>query len=123
MTVYIKGVREAPAPTDGRRVLVDRLWPRGLTKEAVAHDDWLPQLGASPELRRWYGHDTTRYEEFEHRYRQELERSDALTDLVDLVAEYPTVTLLVDSRDVAHSKAAVLRDLVTASDARPSPPG
>lgn len=119
MTVYIKGVRETPAAADGRRVLVDRLWPRGLTTEAVAHDDWLPQLGASRELRRWYGRDATRYEEFEHRYRQELEHSGALADLAEIVAEHPTVTLLVDSRDVAHSKAAVLRDLVAPAGGAP----
>lgn len=113
MTIDIKSVRDAPCEADGYRVLVDRLWPRGLTKEAVAHDVWLKEVGASGELRRWFRGDPSRFEAFEHRYRQELECGEALADLRRICREHASVTLLVDSREPERSKAAVLRDLLT----------
>ena len=92
------------------RVLVDRLWPRGLTKVDAALDDWLKDVAPSTELRRWYGHDVERFEEFARRYRVELRRPPAsigMERLIDLVRA-KTVTLLTATRDVEHSGAWVL---------------
>jgi uncharacterized protein YeaO (DUF488 family) len=108
--VRIRRVYEAPAPDDGRRVLVDRIWPRGLTKDAAAVDEWLKAVAPSAELRRWYGHDPGRFAEFSQRYGRELadpERSGALAHLQELARSGP-VTLLTATRDVDHSQAAVL---------------
>jgi uncharacterized protein YeaO (DUF488 family) len=108
--VRVRRVYEAPAPDDGRRVLVDRIWPRGLSKDAAAVDEWLRAVAPSTELRRWYGHDPRRFAEFSQRYGRELadpDRAGALAHLHDLARSGP-VTLLTATRDVDHSQAAVL---------------
>ncbi|KJK59260.1 DUF488 domain-containing protein [Saccharothrix sp. ST-888] len=99
-------------PADGVRVLVDRVWPRGLRKDAGAFDVWMKDVAPSTELRRWYGHDPERYREFRRRYLTELrdpDHQDALRSLADLADRGP-LTLLTASRDVDHSQAAVLAD-------------
>ncbi len=99
---------------DGLRVLVDRIWPRGLTKESADLDEWCKQIAPSTELRKWYGHDPERFEEFGHRYRSELEepeRAEALTHLRELT-ERRVVTLLTASKAVDISEAAVLAELL-----------
>ena len=99
---------------DGLRVLVDRIWPRGLTKESADLDEWCKQVAPSTELRKWYGHDPERFEEFEQRYRSELEepeRAEALTHLRSL-AERRVVTLLTASKAVEISEAAVLAEVL-----------
>jgi uncharacterized protein YeaO (DUF488 family) len=104
-------VYDADAPA-GTRVLVDRLWPRGVTKDEARLDEWLKDAAPSTELRRWYGHDPTRFDEFAHRYRKELAEppaADAVRHLTDLGQAGP-VTLLTATRDVKHSGAHVLRD-------------
>ena len=96
----------------GYRVLVDRLWPRGITKADAALDEWLKDAAPSTELRRWYGHDPRRFEAFARRYRAELEQppaSDAVQHLLQL-ARTRSVTLLTATRDVEHSGAQVLLD-------------
>jgi uncharacterized protein YeaO (DUF488 family) len=108
--VHVKRVYEAPGPDDGTRVLVDRIWPRGLSKERVALDLWLKAVAPSNDLRRWYGHDPARFDEFARRYKAELatsERSDALRRLRELTSAGP-VTLLTATGDVERSQAAVL---------------
>jgi uncharacterized protein YeaO (DUF488 family) len=108
--VRVRRVYDAPAGDDGHRVLVDRIWPRGLSKEKAAVAEWLKAVAPSPELRRWYGHDPERFGEFRRRYEQELrdpERSQALAHLRGLSSSGP-VTLLTATRDVEHSQAAVL---------------
>lgn len=98
----------------GTWVLVDRLWPRGVSKEEEPWDEWDKDVAPSSELRTWYHHDDRLYDEFARRYRTELERSpgaDALAHLVDLARSGP-LTLLTASKDVAHSDATVLRDIV-----------
>jgi len=105
----------------GYRVLVDRLWPRGITKVDAALDEWLQDVAPSTELRRWYGHDVTRFEEFARRYRAELRRhpaSNAVQHLIEL-AKTRTITLLTATRDVEHSGARVLQERLT-SRASPS---
>ncbi|MCB1015219.1 MAG: DUF488 family protein [Acidimicrobiales bacterium] len=94
------------------RVLVDRLWPRGVTRDAAALDEWCADLAPSTGLRRWYGHDPARFAEFSRRYRAELTRppaSDVVTRLLAIAATRP-VALVTATRDVEHSGARVLRD-------------
>jgi uncharacterized protein YeaO (DUF488 family) len=108
--VHARRVYEEPAPSDGRRVLVDRLWPRGLSKERARLDEWLKSVAPSDDLRRWYGHEPGRFTEFTRRYHAELadpERAEALRHLRD-EARSGTVTLLTATRDLEHSEAEVL---------------
>lgn len=111
-TVRIRRVYDAPQREDGQRVLVDRLWPRGLAKDAAAMDEWLKAVAPSDELRRWYGHDPERFGEFSRRYAGELTdpgRAVALAHLRDLARAGP-LTLLTATRDLEHSQAAVLAE-------------
>lgn len=109
------------AGDSGYRVLVDRLWPRGLTKAQAALDEWLTDAAPSSKLRRWYGHRVERFEEFARRYRDELRHppaSAAVDRLVELAREQP-VTLLTATRDVEHSGALVLHQVLTRRASRP----
>ena len=111
-TVRARRVYEAPDAADGRRVLVDRLWPRGLAKAAAHIDEWLKAIAPSDELRRWYGHNPVKFGEFRRRYGDELrepERAAALAHLRELAAAGP-VTLLTATRDLEHSQAADLAE-------------
>jgi uncharacterized protein YeaO (DUF488 family) len=110
--VRARRVYDEPEPSDGRRVLVDRLWPRGLAREAAHIDEWLKAIAPSDELRRWYGHDPAKFDEFRRRYGDELqepERAGALLHLRELAAS-GQVTLLTASRDLEHSQAADLAE-------------
>jgi uncharacterized protein YeaO (DUF488 family) len=115
--VRARRVYEPAEASDGRRVLVDRLWPRGLSKAAAAFDEWLPAVAPTTALRRWYGHDPARVDEFAARYRAELsspEPAAALASLRALRRRGP-VTLLTATKTLDHSHAAVLAG-VLASD-------
>lgn len=117
--VKLKRVYEGRDDGDGRRVLVDRLWPRGLRKQDAAVDIWLRDVAPSDRLRRWYGHDPERYGEFAERYRAELDdasRAAALMQLREFVAAGP-VTLLTATRDLALSQATVLAEVLAESAA------
>jgi uncharacterized protein YeaO (DUF488 family) len=110
--VRARRVYDEPEPSDGRRVLVDRLWPRGLAREAAHIDEWLKAIAPSDELRRWYGHDPAKFDEFRRRYGDELqepERAGALLHLRELAAS-GQVTLLTATRDLEHSQAADLAE-------------
>ncbi|HEY6279031.1 MAG TPA: DUF488 family protein [Streptosporangiaceae bacterium] len=112
--VRLRRVYDEPEPADGRRVLVDRLWPRGLSRDRAAVDDWLRAVAPSDELRRWYGHEPGKFGDFRQRYQQELrtpEGSAALGQLRELARSGP-VTLLTATRDLQHSQAAVLAELL-----------
>ena len=112
VTVRLKRVYEDPSPADGRRVLVDRLWPRGVTKERAAIDLWLKEVAPTTELRRWFGHDPARWPEFRRRYREELRgRAPELAELAGLAAA-GTVTLVYGARDQERNAAVVLKDVV-----------
>jgi len=112
MTIRLKRAYEPPEAGDGTRVLVERLWPRGLSKERAAVDLWLKDVAPSPELRRWYGHDIDRWPEFRRRYREELlGHEDDLAHLRRLAREGP-VTFVFGSRDLEHSSAILLREVV-----------
>jgi uncharacterized protein YeaO (DUF488 family) len=112
--IQLKRAYDAPEASDGTRVLVDRLWPRGLSKARARIDLWLKEVAPSTELRVWYGHVPERFEEFRRRYLRELEGAaarEALDRLRDL-ARRGTVTLIVAARDSAHSEGAVLCELL-----------
>jgi uncharacterized protein YeaO (DUF488 family) len=101
-----------PSPDDGTRVLVDRLWPRGLSKADAQIDHWMKELAPSPELRRWFGHDPRRWDEFRRRYQTELsDKAEQLDRLRTLAREGP-LTLVFGARDEQHNQAVVLRDLL-----------
>lgn len=117
MTVNVKRIYEDPSSADGRRVLVDRLWPRGLRKEDAALDVWLRDVAPSQELRRWYGHDPDRFDEFAERYRAELAdtgAAEALAELREYVSAGP-VTLLTAVRDLNYAHTAVLAEILRES--------
>jgi uncharacterized protein YeaO (DUF488 family) len=107
--INLKRAYVQPAPEDGFRVLVERLWPRGLKKEALALDLWLKDIAPSPELRRWFGHDPAKWEEFCRRYWAELrDRPDAVKVLREKLGE-GDVTLVYGSRDQEHNAAVALK--------------
>ncbi|HET8727650.1 MAG TPA: DUF488 domain-containing protein [Alphaproteobacteria bacterium] len=110
--VQLKRAYDPPSPEDGRRVLVDRLWPRGLARADAKIDLWLKDAAPSAELRRWYGHDPARWPEFRERYLAELAANpEPLKTLRDLLRQGP-VTLLFAKRDVEHNNAMVLKEAV-----------
>lgn len=111
--IGIKRVYEPRSSGDGWRILVERLWPRGVRKEDLHADSWEKEVAPSSELRKWYGHDVSRWPEFRRRYRKELSgNSDAWRHILD-TARKRKVTLLFSARDVEHNSAVVLRDYLT----------
>jgi uncharacterized protein YeaO (DUF488 family) len=106
----IKRTYDPPAGGDGRRILVERLWPRGMTKDAVAADAWIKDVAPSTELRRWFGHRVDRWEEFRRRYRRELAANPSAWAPILDAQRHRTVTLLYSANDVLHNGALVLRD-------------
>lgn len=115
--VRVHRIYEQAGADDGVRVLVDRVWPRGVRKDAAELDVWLKDVAPSTELRKWYGHVAEKFPEFEKRYREELATSTALAALNHLraLADESTVTLLTATKDVKHSQAAVLAGLLRES--------
>jgi uncharacterized protein YeaO (DUF488 family) len=108
----VKRVYDAPADDDGVRVLVDRVWPRGLSKEKARIDHWLKEVAPSTALREWFGHDPARWTEFRRRYRAELKQTpEPLKALHSLVRGKPT-TLLYGARDKQHNQAVVLAEIL-----------
>lgn len=110
--VRMKRVYEAASPSDGKRILVERLWPRGVRKEAAALDDWMRDIAPSPELRRWYGHDPSRWEGFRERYAAELASNAEGVGALRKLALTGPLTLVFAARDPEHSSAAVLRQAI-----------
>ena len=111
MNIQLKRAYEAPAKSDGQRVLVDRLWPRGVAKANAALDGWLKDVAPSTELRKWFGHDPDKWTEFKQRYRKELKDNPAWDELVAL-AKKGTLTLVYAAKDSAHNEAVVLKSLL-----------
>jgi len=112
MTFTTKRVYEEPSADDGFRVLIDRLWPRGLRKDAAALDLWLKDVAPSSDLRRWWNHDAARMEEFAERYRAELTDSPALDELRDAGRDHDQVTLLYAAHDPAVNHARILLEVL-----------
>ena len=108
--VRIKRAYEPPSPNDGTRVLVDRLWPRGVKKAAAGISQWMKEIAPSNELRKWFGHDPERWEEFRRRYKAELaQKRELVGQLRDLARKGP-LTLVYSAHDEAHNQAVVLRE-------------
>ena len=112
MKIKIKRVYEQPDKDDGVRILVDRLWPRGLTKEKAAVDLWLKEIAPSTELRKWFGHDPEKWSSFRRRYETEIRHNDDLIKLLKQRARYRTVTLVYGARDQKHNEALVLKQFL-----------
>ena len=109
-TIRLKRAYEPASKDDGLRILVERLWPRGLSKEKAAIDLWLKEIAPSPELRKWYGHDTSRWDEFRRRYLAEIEvKGEMLSDLKQRIKAGP-VTFVYAARDEEHNSALVLKE-------------
>ena len=112
MTVFIKRAYEPADAGDGRRILVDRLWPRGVNRDDLAVDLWLKEVAPSAELRKWFGHEAAKWSEFQRRYRAELDGSAAFAELRQ-AAKGHKVTLIYAARDTEHNNAVVLQQLLT----------
>lgn len=112
--ILIKRAYESPSQDDGYRILVDRLWPRGLTKEEAHADLWLRDIAPSTELRKWYGHDPKKWDEFSLRYREELsEKKMILHQIKFLEKEHGHITLLFAGRDTSHTHALVIKQILS----------
>ncbi len=109
----IKRIYDEPAAGDGYRVLVDRLWPRGVAKDRAKIDLWMKEIAPGDELRKWFSHDPERWDEFRKRYREELNgRQEELEKLRRIVREHAVVTLLFAAKDELHNNAAALREMI-----------
>jgi uncharacterized protein YeaO (DUF488 family) len=112
MTIQLKRVYEAPSKSDGTRILVDRLWPRGLTKEKARVDLWLKEVAPSNELREWFAHDPAKWPEFKARYKAELKHNASQLALLKQAITRGDATLLYGAKDTEHNEAVVLQDLL-----------
>lgn len=113
MSIQLKRVYEPAEPGDGYRVLIDRLWPRGVSKGRAAVDLWAKEVAPTPALREWFDHRPERFDEFRVRYIAELEQNGAVGELRDAIGEHPQVTLVYAAKDEVHNHAVVLVDYLT----------
>ena len=113
--IKLKRVYEKPSPGDGTRVLVERLWPRGVSKERAAVDHWCRDIAPSPELRKWYSHDVSKWEEFRERYVKEVDRE--LLERLAALSRKGDLTLVFATKDAERSSAAVLQEMLQNGDA------
>ena len=111
--IHIKRAYEPHAKTDGFRVLVDRLWPRGIKKEDAAVGEWAKDLAPTNELRKWFGHDPERWKEFQQKYKAELKNNPAVNSFVDAHKNEKTITLVYSAKDEAHNQAVVLQNYLS----------
>lgn len=115
MKIQLKRIYEKPEPADGMRVLVDRLWPRGISKEKGKIDLWLKEIAPSAVLRKWFNHDPEKWPAFKEKYHQELEKNPySYNKLKELLQKEKAVTLLYSAKDQKHNQAVVLKELLTA---------
>jgi uncharacterized protein YeaO (DUF488 family) len=113
--VKLKRAYEPPAADDGMRILVDRLWPRGISKERAAIDQWMKEISPSTELRKWFGHDPARWNEFRRRYAKEVRQNTDLLDQLRSLARQGPITLIYSAHDEEHNDAVELRHLILGS--------
>ena len=113
----LKRAYDPPASSDGVRILVDRLWPRGVSKEKASLDEWEKDIAPSTELRKWFGHDPERWAEFQRRYRAELREHDDILKRIRALAKSHTVTLVYSAHDEEHNDAVVLKDVLLGRNA------
>lgn len=112
--IHLKRVYDAPSADDGCRILVDRIWPRGVSKDKAKLDHWIKDVAPSTELRKWFAHDPERFTEFADRYRKELEEKTESLAKIQGEAKNNKVTLLYGARDPEHNQAVVLQELLQA---------
>jgi uncharacterized protein YeaO (DUF488 family) len=113
MPVHLKRVYDPPAAADGFRILVERLWPRGLSKEHANVDLWVKNAGASRQLRIWFGHDPAKWDEFRRRYSEEIRsRPDVIGELEDAIRSHPVVTFVFAAHDAGHNNAVALKEFL-----------
>jgi uncharacterized protein YeaO (DUF488 family) len=112
--IQLKRAYEPAAPKDGERYLVDRIWPRGVKKDALRLAGWLKEIAPSDSLRRWFRHDPARWTEFRRRYRQELKSNEATLKPLREALRRGTVTVVYSARDEEHNQAVVLREFLAA---------
>jgi uncharacterized protein YeaO (DUF488 family) len=117
--VRLKRAYEPASADDGTRILIDRLWPRGVSKDKAALDDWFKELGPSTELRQWFGHDPARWDEFQQRYRAELHEHADLLERLRALARDKRLTLVYSAHDEAHNDAVVLREVLLGRSKKP----
>lgn len=110
--IKIKRIYDEPAKTDGVRILVDRLWPRGVSKEAARLDAWMKEVAPSPDLRTWFGHKPEKFEAFSKKYTAELAQNPAVTEMTNLMANHQTATLLYGTKSTTINHALVLKDFL-----------
>ena len=110
MRIHTKRIYDKPARADGQRVLVDRLWPRGVSKDDAKLDAWLKDVAPSDALRKWFGHDETKWDEFRKRYFRELDKQDGAVQQLEDMAREKTLTLLYGAKDEQHNNAEALRE-------------
>ena len=108
----IKRIYELPDPSDGRRILIDRLWPRGISKDSAKIDEWIKEVAPSTELRKWFHHDPAQWSEFKLKYAKELRRREDLLDKLHTIAGKETVTLLYSAKDEEHNQAVALKEFL-----------
>lgn len=112
--VKVKRIYEPPSPDDGKRILVDRLWPRGIKREEAGIDDWLKEIAPSNELRKWFSHDPAKWKEFRERYKKELKNKYDLIGKIRGESKKGRVTLLFSARDEKRNNAVVLKEVIEA---------
>ena len=110
--IHLKRAYDEPGERDGLRILVERLWPRGVSKQKAAVDLWLKDLAPSTELRKWFGHDPSRWTEFKRRYVAEVRQHADLLDKIRELARHDTITLVYAARDQEHNEAVIIRDML-----------
>jgi uncharacterized protein YeaO (DUF488 family) len=114
--IKLKRAYEKPSTKDGERILVERLWPRGMTKQAAQVDLWLKEIAPSSELRKWFAHDTDKWNEFCKRYRSELKKKTEMIELLRKKARVATVTFVYAARDTEHNSALLLKKFIEKSE-------
>jgi uncharacterized protein YeaO (DUF488 family) len=110
--VKAKRVYDPASPDDGKRILVDRLWPRGIKKERAKIEEWLKDIAPSDELRKWFSHDPAKWPDFEKRYAAELKKKSDLVERLRAEAKKGTITLLFASKEAKYNNTAVLKELI-----------
>ena len=110
--IEIKRIYDPASADDGKRIYIDRLWPRGMKKENVKIDEWLKEISPSDSLRKWFGHDPSKYAEFKRRYTKELEKHSEILERIRKEGKKETVTLLFSAKDVKHNNATVMKEIL-----------
>lgn len=110
--IKLKRAYDAPAIDDGTRILIDRLWPRGVKRSDAAINEWMREIAPSTELRRWFSHDPRRWQEFRHRYQSEIQQHPEQFDRLRTLAQHGRITLVYSARDEVHNNAVVVKDLL-----------